>query len=68
MSATAAQPVARVGSAGVGPTARVVVLVVLGATALLGIALLAASLVPSQTLATRLLGAAGETRSGAFAQ
>jgi hypothetical protein len=36
--------------------------------ALLGLALLAVSLVPSATLAGRLLGAAGEARAGAYTQ
>src|SRR5437899_12048877 len=48
--------------------AWVVVLGVLGLVAALAIGLLAASLVPGDVLAARLLGAAGEARTGAFTQ
>jgi Dolichyl-phosphate-mannose-protein mannosyltransferase len=46
------------------PLAHWVVLAVLGVGALLGLALLALSIVPSASLAGRLLGAAGESRAG----
>ncbi|HEY2596153.1 MAG TPA: glycosyltransferase family 39 protein [Chloroflexota bacterium] len=48
--------------------ARRVVLLVLALAGLLGAALLALSLVPSATLAARLLGAAGEARAGVYTQ
>jgi hypothetical protein len=48
--------------------ARVAALAIIGAALILGIVLLAASFVPSGSLATRLFGAAGEARSDAFSQ
>ena len=49
-------------------SARVLVILILALVSLLGAALLIASLLPSSTLAGRLLGAAGEARSGANTQ
>jgi hypothetical protein len=48
--------------------ARVVVFGVLAVVAALAVGLLVASLVPGDVLAERLLGAAGEARTGAFTQ
>ena len=50
------------------PLARWIVLGILAAGALVGLALLAISLVPGATLAGRLLGAAGEARAGVNTQ
>src|SRR5437867_4337623 len=49
-------------------TPRVVVLVVLGPFALLGLALLAASTLPDANLAAHLLGAVGDVRTGPYTQ
>ncbi|HEX8967318.1 MAG TPA: glycosyltransferase family 39 protein [Chloroflexota bacterium] len=51
------------------PLARAVVAIGLAVCVLIGLALLAASFIPSETLAGRLLGAAGEARTaGAYTQ
>ena len=67
MTTTAAPPV-QPPVAQRNPWARRVAMAVLVLCTLLGVALLALSIVPSASLAARLFGAAGETRAGAFAQ
>jgi hypothetical protein len=49
-------------------TARALVVLVVGLSGLLGVALLVASLLPNASLAGRLLGAAGEARAGSYTQ
>src|SRR5437763_190017 len=69
MSAVTAPPLAGTPTVQPAPSARRLVLVIVGCTAALGLGLLLLSLVPSATLASRLMGAAGEApRLGTFSQ
>src|SRR5437879_3991500 len=68
MSATMAAPAVRTDSAQAVSLARVLVWLVLVSVALLGAGLLAATFLPNAALAGRLFAAAGEGRSGTFAQ
>lgn len=68
MSAAAARPILAAPVAASLRTSRLLVLTVLCLVAGLGVALLAISLVPSATLAGRLLGAAGQARFGTYSQ
>jgi hypothetical protein len=69
MSAASAPPLATPARSDSAPiVARRTVLVVLIGAAAIGMLLLAVSLVPSEVLANRLLGAAGQARAGAYTQ
>ena len=68
MSAASAHPLPTAHAHQPAPLARRFVIVVLAVIAALAALLLVASFVPSASLATRLPGAAGEPRSGAFTQ
>jgi hypothetical protein len=68
MSAVAARTDGRLGPNKPASTARVLTVLILALVSVLGAALLVASLLPSSALAGRLLGAAGEARSGANTQ